>query len=171
MSTNVTDKVNLKQKQGKKPNRTKPMVSAPGRRLKKSDIQPRASASYLALARVYPIHPIRSDADLDLAIATLDGLQVRPEPLDSQEQDYLESLANEIERYESEAYPMPAVSGADMLRHLLDAHDTSISAVAEATQIAVSTLSAVLKNKRKLNLNHIRALATHFGVENAVFLE
>jgi HTH-type transcriptional regulator/antitoxin HigA len=139
--------------------------------LRKKGVHPIASTSYLALTRAYPIHPIRSDADLDHAIAVLDSLQARAEPLDPQEQDYLESLAHEVERYEEEAYPMPAVSGGDMLRHLLEAHGTTISALARATGIAVSTLSSVLTNKRQLTLKHIPLLAAFFGVEQAVFLE
>ena len=54
-------------------------------------------ASYLALVSVYPIHPIRSESDLDEAIAVVDNLLGRREPLDSQEQDYLEILSHEIE--------------------------------------------------------------------------
>lgn len=131
---------------------------------------PRVSKSYLALVRAYPIHPIRSEPDLDEAIAVLDSLQSRPAPLDSQEQDYLDCLAHEIERYEAEAHPMPAVSGAEMLRHLMDAHETNLSEVAHQTGIALSTLSAVLNQKRKLNLAHIKALAACFGVEPAVFV-
>jgi HTH-type transcriptional regulator/antitoxin HigA len=131
----------------------------------------RASASYLALARAYPIRPIRSDADLDEAIAVVDGLLCRRAPLDDQEQGYLESLSHEIERYEAEAHPMPAVSGPAMLRHLIDARGETLSAVAKATGIAVSTLSEILRGKRELNLGHIAALAPHFGVDPAVFIK
>lgn len=136
---------------------------------KKGDRRSRASPSYLALVREYPIHPIRSDADLDDAIAVLDGLMARKQ-LDHQEQDYMESLGHEIERYEQVAYPMPAVSGAAMLRHLMDARQMSLSGVAKRTAIAVSTLSAVLNEKRKLNLTHVKALSAYFEVEPGVFL-
>src|SRR5687768_11519046 len=86
-----------------------------------------ASASYLALASAYPIHPIRSDDDLDNAIAMVDSLLSRPEPLDNQEQDYLESLGHEIERYEALAYPMPPLSESALLRQLMDARDATLS--------------------------------------------
>ena len=129
----------------------------------------RASASYLALVRAYPIHPIQSDDDLDHAIAMVDSLLCRL--LDKDEQGYLEVLSHEIERYEAVAYPMPNVSEGAMLRHLMEAHDMNLSQAAEATGIAVSTLSAVLSGKRRLNLSHIRALASCFGIEPAVFLE
>src|SRR6476620_2985663 len=99
-----------KQGQGTK---SRPKTRPPGRLLPKTVRPFRASPSYLALARAYPIHPIYSEEDLDQAIAVLDHLQARTDPLDFQEQGYLESLAHEIERYEAEAHPMPTVSGAD----------------------------------------------------------
>jgi HTH-type transcriptional regulator/antitoxin HigA len=130
-----------------------------------------ASASYLALAKAYPIHPIRSEEDLDTAIAVVDRLLSRRKPLAPPEQDYLESLSHEIERYEAVAHPMPAVSGAAMLRHLVEARGVTLSKLAEETGIAVSTLSAVLNHRRNLNLTHIEKLAPYFGVEPSVFLD
>src|SRR5947207_2335968 len=97
-----------------------------------------ATAAYLALVRAYPIHPLRSDEDLDEAIAVVDNLLSRRKALAAQERDYLESLSHEIERYEAVAYPMPAVSGPQMLRHLMDAREATLSQVAEATGIALS---------------------------------
>jgi HTH-type transcriptional regulator / antitoxin HigA len=130
----------------------------------------RVNSSYLALVVAYPIHPIRSEEDLDQAIAVIDRLLSRRKPLDSQEQDYLESLSHEVERYEAEAHPMPAVSDAAMLRHLIDAREARLSDVAQATGIVLSTLSAVLSGKRPLNRKHIEKLAPYFGVEPGVFL-
>ncbi len=135
----------------------------------------RGSDSYLALARAFPLCPLRSEADLDRATRVLEGLLSRTRPLDAKEQDYLEVLSHEIERYEAEAYPMPEVSGADMLRYLIDQREVTLSEVAQATGVAVSTLSDILNQKaarkRKLNLDHIQALAPYFGVEPAVFLD
>jgi HTH-type transcriptional regulator/antitoxin HigA len=128
------------------------------------------SSSYLALIAAYPIHPIRSEEDLNEAIAVIDKLLSRTRPLNPQEQDYLNSLSHEVERYEAEAYPMPAVSDAAMLRHLIDAREAKLSDVAEATGIALSTISAVLSGKRPLNRKHIERLAPYFGVEPGVFL-
>ena len=122
----------------------------------------RVSSSYLALVMAYPIHPIRSDEDLDEAIRIIDKLLGRKKPLDPQEQDYLDSLSHEVEHYEAEAHPMPAVSGAAMLRHLIEARDVKLSEVAEGTGIALSTLSSVLSGKRQINRNHIAKLADSF---------
>ena len=125
-----------------------------------------ASTSYLNLAAAFPIHPLRSDQELDHAIGVLDKLLSRKKPLDEQEQGYLESLGHEIERYEAANLPMPAVSGAAMLRHLIEARDATLSEVAVAT----GAVQSVLSGKRELNRRHIERLAPHFGVEPGVFL-
>jgi HTH-type transcriptional regulator / antitoxin HigA len=130
-----------------------------------------AGARYLRLIDVYPLRPIRTNEELDEAIAILDRISGWTRALLPEEQDYLECLAHEIERYEAENVPMPAVSGAAMLRHLVEAREATLSDVAEATGVALSTLSSVLKGKRKLNLDHIRRLAPYFGVKPAVFLD
>jgi HTH-type transcriptional regulator/antitoxin HigA len=130
-----------------------------------------ADRAYLALVRAHPLLPIRSEEDLDAALDVIDRLLTRDPPPDSAEEDYLEALAILVQSYEDEHYPMPPVSAAAMLRHLLDQHDKTLSQVAADTGLAVSTLSAVLNGKRQLNLRHIRKLAPYFGVEPAVFLE
>jgi HTH-type transcriptional regulator/antitoxin HigA len=132
--------------------------------------QSRVSRSYLILAAAYPIHPIRSDEDLDEAIAVLDRLQSRRKPLDSQEQEYLESLSHEIERYEEKAVPMPAVSEAAMLRHLMEAREVNLTEVAEGSGVVISTLSAILNGKRRMNKDHMMSLAAWFHVPPSVFL-
>lgn len=126
---------------------------------------------YMQRIRAFPLRPLRSDSDLDAAIVVLDRLQASLDTLTAEELDYLECLSHEIERYEAENVPMPAVSGPDLIRHLMDERDATLSQVAEATDIAVSTLSSVLKGKRKLNLRHVKPLATYFDVEPAVFLD
>jgi HTH-type transcriptional regulator/antitoxin HigA len=130
----------------------------------------RANARYLKLASVFPIRPLSSDADLDEAIRVVDRLLSRKKTLDYQEQGYLDSLSHEIERYEAANVTMPDVSGAAMLRHLIEARDITLSDVAASTGIAISTLSSVLRGNRELNRRHIEKLAPYFGVSPGVFI-
>lgn len=136
----------------------------PGRRPAK------ASAAYLALVKAYPLREIHSDKELDQAIAVLDSLLEREASLTRQEQDYLDILSNEIERYESVAQPMPNVAGADMLRYLMRNRELNQSQLARATGIAVSTISAILSHDRDMNVSHVRILSRYFGVEPGVFV-
>jgi HTH-type transcriptional regulator / antitoxin HigA len=152
----------------------KPKKSSPIRSTRNSPavMEPstRANARYLKLATIFPIRPLSSDAELDQAIGVLDQLLSRKNPLDQQEQGYLDSLSHEIERYEAVNVPIPDVSGAAMLRHLIEARDITLSDLATTTGIVISTLSSVLNGKRELNRRHIEKLAPYFGVSPGVFL-
>lgn len=123
---------------------------------------------YLKLVRKFPLRPLRSDSELDDAIRMIDSLIIRGD-LDVGEQDYLDILTDIVERYEAEEHPMPPVSDADMLRHLIEARGISQSKLAADVKISMSTISEVLNGKRQLNRNHISALSKYFGVPSSVF--
>jgi len=90
--------------------------------------------------------------------------------LNEDEDDYLDVLGDLVRKYETENHPMPAVSDADMLRHLIEARETTQASVAAETGIAESTISEILAGKRGLSRRHIEALARHFQVSPAVFM-
>jgi HTH-type transcriptional regulator / antitoxin HigA len=124
---------------------------------------------YFALIRRFPLRPIRSDEELDRAVAVVDALLDRDD-LAAEERDYLEVLGDLVEKYETENHPLPGVSDAEMLRHLIEARGESQAQVAAGAGIAASTISAVLTGKRGLNRKHVTALARYFSVSPAVFL-
>jgi HTH-type transcriptional regulator / antitoxin HigA len=125
---------------------------------------------YLELIRRFPLRPLRTDAELDRAITVIDDLIDRDD-LEPEEEDYLEVLGDLVEKYEAEQHPMPPVSDADMLRHLIESRETTQARVAAETGIAESTISEILKGKRGLNRKHIETLARHFKVNPAILVE
>lgn len=126
--------------------------------------------SYLELVLAFPLRPLCTDDELDEAIGVLDRLLSRKRPLDEHEQGYFDSLSHEVRLYEEANIPMPSVSGAALLRHLIDARSATLSEVASQTGIAVSTISSVLSGKRRLNRIHIENLAHYFGIAPGAFL-
>jgi HTH-type transcriptional regulator/antitoxin HigA len=129
----------------------------------------RASDRYLELVRRFPLRPIRSESELDAAIAVIDSL-IDTGELSDDETDYLDVLGDLVKKYETEHHPLPPVSGGDMLRHLIEARGTTQARVAAGTGIAGSTVSEILAGKRGLSRRHIEALARHFHVSPAVFM-
>jgi HTH-type transcriptional regulator / antitoxin HigA len=123
---------------------------------------------YLGLVRTYPLRPIRSESELNVAIRRIDALLDQPRRSRAEE-DYLEVLGNLVEQYETETHPEQPVSDAAMLRHLLDARAVTQIEVARATGIANSTISAVLHGNRDLSRGHIARLAAYFNVSPSVF--
>ena len=80
---------------------------------------------YAGLMRKFRLRPLRTDEDLDRAIEMIDSLIVRGD-LERGEQDYLDILTGIVEKYETAEHPMPPVSDAAMLRHLIEARSETI---------------------------------------------
>ena len=127
------------------------------------------AGGYHALIRRLPLRPIRSEAELDRAIAMLDSLSDR-ESLSPEEHDYLLVLSGLVEDYEDEHHPIPAVAGVPMLRYLIEAKGVPQARVAAGAGIAESALSEILAGKRKLGIRSITALARYFKVDPGLFI-
>jgi HTH-type transcriptional regulator/antitoxin HigA len=123
---------------------------------------------YLELVRMFPLRPIRSEIELDRAIAMIDSLLARDD-LDPGEDDYLDVLGDLVHKYEAEHDPIAPVSDADMVRFLLESNDVAQTELAKRTEIAESTISEILAGKRQLSRRHIAALSRYFHVSPAVF--
>jgi len=132
--------------------------------------QPDTDDAYLRLIRRFPLRPIRSEADLDRAIAMADTLIDRNDLVPG-EDDYLDVLGDLIHRYESDQHPIGPVSDAEMLRFLLDANDLAQADLARRSGIAESTVSDILAGRRHLSRRHIETLARTFRVSPAVFFQ
>ena len=124
--------------------------------------------AYLELIQRFPLRPIRTEKELDRAIAMVDELIDR-DNLQKGEKDYLDVLSDLMERYETEQHPIEPVSDAVILAHLIEAKEITQAELARQAKIAESTISEVLKGKRKLNRSQIGRLARCFGVEPTVF--
>lgn len=123
---------------------------------------------YIELVHAYPLRPIRSEADLDSAIATIDSLIDRND-LDAGEEDYLDVLSDLVHKYEAEHDPIEPVSDAFMVRFLLDSNDMTQAELAERSKIAESTISEVLAGKRTLSRRHIAAVSRVFHLSPSIF--
>src|SRR5260370_6479594 len=73
---------------------------------------------YLALIRRFPLRPLRTEADLDAAVAVLDEL-IDGAALTAPEQDYLDVLSDLVETYETEMIPMRPFGDAELLSFMI----------------------------------------------------
>jgi HTH-type transcriptional regulator/antitoxin HigA len=133
---------------------------------------PRAGSAgrrYFELVRSFPLRPLRSDEELDRAVAVIDAL-LGQASRDEGEDDYLDVLSDLVEKYESTHHPIPPASDAEVLRFLItDAKGVSQAQVADETGIPQSTISEVLSGKRGLSRRNIGVLARYFHVNPSVF--
>jgi HTH-type transcriptional regulator/antitoxin HigA len=128
-----------------------------------------APPNYLKLIRRCPLRPIRSDEDLDRAIEMIDALGSRIKDLTPDEHDYLDVLADLVEKYETARYPEPDVDPLAMIRELIAARGITQADVARKTGIAESMLSEILKGKRSMGRKTIETLSRFFHVDPGVF--
>ena len=135
------------------------------------DCRDAPDGGYMALIRLHRLKPIRSHEELDASIKLLNELLVRSDSLTEEEYDYLECLSHEIEYYEEENIPIRRVGPPESIRRLIETRELTATEVARGAGIAVSTLSAILNGKRKLNLDHMTRLATFFHTKPSVFVD
>jgi HTH-type transcriptional regulator / antitoxin HigA len=118
---------------------------------------------------ISPLLSLRNEPEYDRAVARLNGLL---DEVGTNEQHplytLLDTLGTLIHAYEEEHHPIPACSGVDVLRFLMDEHGLTQSDVPEIGSQGV--VSEVLRGKRELNIRQIRALAKRFQVSPAVFI-
>lgn len=120
-------------------------------------------------ANISPLLTIRSEKDLDAAVTRLNELldeigTNEKHPLYS----LLDTLGTLIHAYEEEHYPIPDVSGSEVLRFLMEEHELTQSDLPEVGSQGV--VSEILNGKRELNIRQIRMLAERFKVSAAVFV-
>jgi HTH-type transcriptional regulator/antitoxin HigA len=113
--------------------------------------------------------PIHSAKQCSRARAKLDKLMV-PHPSAAQSL-LIEVLATLIEQYESREHPIPAVSPAATLTHLLECKGLKCADLTKKTGIPATTLSNVLAGRRGISKNNARKLGEFFGVSPVVFLD
>ncbi len=82
--------------------------------------------------------------------------------------DLLDTLGTLVHAYEEEHYRMPAVSGIEALRYLMDEHALKQSDLPEIGSQGI--VSEILSGKRMLNVRQIQVLSQRFGVSPGVFL-
>ena len=116
----------------------------------------------------FPLRPLRTDADLDAAVAVVDSL-IDQDELSAPEQDYLEVLSDLVKAYEDEHIPIEPVGDADTLRFVIEAKGVTQAQAAKEAGIAESTISEVLAGKRKLNRTQIGKLSRYFHVGPGTF--
>jgi HTH-type transcriptional regulator/antitoxin HigA len=118
---------------------------------------------------IRPLLTIRNEREYDRAVKLLNELldeigTNERHPLYS----FMDTLGTLIEAYEEKHHPVPASSGAEMLRYFMEEHGLSQTDLSEIGSQGV--VSEVLNGKRELNIRQVCAPAKRFHVSPAVFI-
>lgn len=130
--------------------------------------------TYLDLIRILPLRAIRSERELDKAVALLLKLETsKPESgRDAGERDYIEMLSLLVQRYEEgrRTAALPATTPLDRLRFLMGERGMNVSDLGRVIGSQPSA-SLILHGKRSMSKAQIVRLARHFAVSSALFME
>ncbi|NEP02132.1 MAG: transcriptional regulator [Symploca sp. SIO2E9] len=123
--------------------------------------------SYIQLLTSFPPRTIKSEKDFDKTQAVIDTL-LDKEELTEEEEDYLDLLGMLIHEYESEQELVPDIYGVELLKVLINEMNLKQKDLVPIFKTE-SIVSDVLKEKRKLTVEHIQKLGIFFNVSPAVF--
>ena len=127
-------------------------------------------AAWQDLNKLVPLGPIKGEKDYKRRVQIMDELLDR---IGANESHRLMSLLNfvttGIETYEAKHHALPEAAPSTVLAYLMEEHQLKQSDLAEELG-GQSIVSAILNDKRELNMRQVKALAKRFNVSPAVFL-
>ena len=126
--------------------------------------------SYKALVQLFPPQPMTVPGVLEASYRVVEHLMSLSKPSRHQLR-FLELLSTLVENHEELEYPLPKVSLARTLAHLIESKGASKAEVARTTKVSASTISDVLGGRRSLSTENIKRLSTYFHVSPSLFLE
>ncbi|MSU72564.1 MAG: transcriptional regulator [Opitutus sp.] len=131
----------------------------------------RLSTTFEGLVKFHPPRPIHDRVGYDNTAEIVDVLAVAGPRLNADQADYLELLSTLIERSDAEhTGRLPASSGLDLLKYLLDEHQLGGDGLAQILGVDRSIAYRILKGERRLTAAHIKALGARFAVPADLFL-
>jgi len=125
--------------------------------------------TYRELCNLLLPRKIHDDSELEAAQEIMDILAVLPSRTTDQD-DYLETLAELVEAYEEQAVKIFKRSGLDTLKFLLSENNLTASDLSRLLGTDISLGYRILDGERNLTTKHIKKLAAHFHVGPEVFL-
>jgi HTH-type transcriptional regulator/antitoxin HigA len=125
------------------------------------------NTNYTQLLTSFPPRPIKSEEDLEKTQVVVDELLDKGE-LTEEEEDYLNLLGMVIYEYEEKQELVPDIYGVELLKVLIAELNLKQKDLVPVFKTE-SIVSDVLKNKRKLTVEHIQKLAQFFNLSPSVF--
>jgi HTH-type transcriptional regulator/antitoxin HigA len=124
---------------------------------------------YLACIRRFPLKPIRSDKENELAAQVCDELLDNMDLLSRAERDYLEVLSKLVEDYESRWREEEDIEPRELLAFLIE--QNGLSQIDLMPEFGTSSrASEFLSGKRPLSLPQILKLAKRFKLSPTAFI-
>jgi HTH-type transcriptional regulator / antitoxin HigA len=130
----------------------------------------RIPKSYTALIALFPLRPLHDEVDYDNALEIAEALVGRTD-LTADQADYLDVLADIIQKYESRFHAIDGGGDSlETLRCMLEERGMNASDLGRLLGNRALG-SAILRGQRQLSKTHIRVLSSYFKVSSDLFIE
>lgn len=128
--------------------------------------------SYLALMDEFPLRPVTTGAEYDIAAKIVHRLALRDDDLDAGEQAYLEVLETLLEHYDSRHNPINAddVSPTRLLRMLVEQAGMTVSELGMLLGSKGAASELLSGKRREPSKSQIAILCARFKVDASAFL-
>jgi HTH-type transcriptional regulator/antitoxin HigA len=124
---------------------------------------------YLECIMRFPLRPIRSDEENELAAQMCDSLLDRFDSLSKHERDYFEVLSTLVQEYESQWQEEKEVEPRELLAFLMEQNGLSQTDLIPEFGTS-SRVSEFLSGKRALSLGQIHKLSKRFCLKPTAFI-
>jgi HTH-type transcriptional regulator / antitoxin HigA len=126
--------------------------------------------SYLGMIRLFPLRPIRNDAECKEATNILDQYFPRAD-MDAGTADYIHTLAILVDEFDREHHPFarPKFTPAERLKYLMDENGMSTADLGRLLGNS-GLASLILHGKRAISKANAKVLAKRFGLEVGTFI-
>lgn len=129
----------------------------------------KADKKYLDCIKRFPLRPIRSEEENEVASEVCDELLDHFESLSQQERDYFEVLSKLVEEFESQWQEEKEVEPRNLVAFLMEENKlTQTDLIPEFG--SSSRASEYLSGKRDLSLSQILRLAKRFNLSPTAFI-
>lgn len=125
---------------------------------------------YTELCQRYVPRPLHDAADYAAARQAIEPLVGFEDRLNADQLDYLEAVSSFIEGYDATRVKWPKGKPLDTLKFLLEQHEMSATDLSRLLGSDRSLGPKLMRGERRLTVDHIRTLASHFNVEPGLFL-
>ena len=125
---------------------------------------------YDGLCRVLTPRKIHDQVEYGNVTEITDAMALWRDDFSGDQADYFELLCAIIEDYDAAHVKWPKVTGAQMLKHLMDERDMSAADLSRLLGGSRNLGAMILRGERNLTVEHIGKLAAHFKVSPAVFI-
>jgi len=131
-----------------------------------------APESYAELVRLYPPRKIRDALELENATEVADWISLRAE--NDAQLDYLELLGDLLDEYENRAKSRKhdeKSSPLELLNYLVEENKITTRELGKILEVDHSVAARILKDERKITVDHAKKLADRFKLRPEAFLD